>query len=164
MEGRLLEDFEVVAQDAGDQCTGGLNFVTARPRSDVLRDYRRIIEEAYAPAAYFHRVLRVGEALDCRGKRLRLPARRVLLDLRSFARLAWRMGVRGRNRRLFWSTLGKLVRRNPRSLRYSIALMALYLHFGKFRDFLLVRLDAAIRSALETVPRIRTGASDASAG
>ena len=49
-ENRLHEDFERATKttDAGDQCLGGLNFETARPRADVLRDYRRIIDECYA--------------------------------------------------------------------------------------------------------------------
>lgn len=158
-EGRLLDDFEIAAADAGDQCTGGLNFVTARPRVDVLRDYRQIIETAYAPAAYFDRVLRVGTELDCRSKRVRVPLRRTLLDLRSFARLVWRMGVRSHYRGVFWGTLRKLAWRNPRGLRYSIALMALYLHLGEFSRFLVRRLDAAIRTAAEAAPLTRTGAA-----
>ncbi len=144
-EGRLLDDFERVADaDASDQCTAGLNFVPRRPELDVLRDYQRVVAESYAPAAYFARVLRVGSALDCRHKKLKLPLRSVLRDLRGFLRLTWRMGVRARYRRHFWSTLARLVWRNPRGLRYSVALMALYLHFGPFRDFVVARLDELI--------------------
>lgn len=157
LEQRLIEDFEVVAADDGDQCTGGLNFVTKRPRLDVLRDYREIIAESYAPAAYFGRVLQVGSALDCSKKRLRLPWRYVRRDLKGFARLLWRGGVRSDYRRIFWGTLARLVWRNPRGLRYSIALMALYLHFGPFSRFLLGRLDRAIevaRSATAVAHRI----------
>jgi hypothetical protein len=146
-EGRLLEDFEVAPSDAGDQCTAGLNFVTKRPRADILRDYRTIIDESYAPSAYFGRVLRVGTALDCSMKRLRLPLRAQLRDLQAFGRLLWRMGVKKSYRGHFWRTLTKLVLRNPKGLRYSVAMMALYLHFGEFRLYLLSRLDKAIRAA-----------------
>jgi radical SAM superfamily enzyme YgiQ (UPF0313 family) len=147
LENRLIEDFEVVSADDGDQCTGGLNFVTKRPRAEVLRDYREIIAQSYAPAAYFARVLRVGAALNCRKKRLRLPWRYVRRDLLGFARLLWRGGVRSEYRWIFWRTLARLAWRNPRGLRYSIALMALYLHFGAFAKFLLGRLDRAIVAA-----------------
>jgi hypothetical protein len=147
-EGRLGEDFEVAPNgDVGDQCTAGLNFVTKRPRIDVLRDYRRIIDESYAPEAYFGRVLDVGARLDCRKKKLRLPLRQTLKDLRTFFRLLYRLGVRRSYRGVFWRTLAKLVWRNPRGLRYSVALMALYLHFGEFRSWLVTRLDEEIRAA-----------------
>src|SRR5690606_41853009 len=109
-------------------------------------------------------VRRVGSALDCRATRLRVPARQVLRDLRSFARLTWRMGVRSRYRRLFWSTLGKLATRNPRGLRYSIALLALYLHMDEFSRFLLQRLDAAIGAAQEPAPRSPAGTAASGVG
>ncbi|MFQ5696396.1 MAG: B12-binding domain-containing radical SAM protein, partial [Terriglobia bacterium] len=146
-EGRLEDGFEVVPGDAGDQCTAGLNFVTKRPRVDLLRDYRRIIDESYAPEAYFGRVLEVGTKLDCSKKKLRLPLRQTAKDLRTFFRLLCRMGMRSSYRSVFWRTLLKLIWRNPRGLRYSVALLALYLHFGDFRNYLVERLGTEIRSA-----------------
>ena len=148
-ENRLHEDFERATKttDAGDQCLGGLNFETARPRADVLRDYRRIIDESYSPTNYFNRVLRVGIALDCSQKKLKLPLRYVLHDLETFMRLIWRMGIKRSYRGLFWRTLIKAAWHNPRGLRYTVVLMALYLHFGDFRKYLVSRLDQAIRNA-----------------
>ena len=144
-EGRLLPDFDLVHdQDTGDQCTTGLNFLTKRPQQEVLEDFRRVVAEAYEPRAYFNRVLAMGTALNSKHRKLKLPWRYVRRDLRSFGRLLWRMGVRKSYRRLFWSTLLKLVWRNPRSLRYAVAPMALYLHFGEFRRTVLDRLDAHI--------------------
>jgi len=146
-EGRLDEGFEVAVGDAGDQCTGGLNFVTKRPRVDVLRDYRRIIDESYAPEAYFGRVLEVGTKLNCTKKKLKLPLRHTLKDLGTFFRVLNRLGVRKGYRGVFWRTLAKLAWRNPRGLRYSVALLALYLHFGTFRKFVVTRLGDEIRAA-----------------
>jgi len=147
IEQRLFDNFEVVPDNVGDQCSAGLNFTTARPRSDVLRDFRRIVDESYAPENYFARVLRVGTALDCSKKKLRLPWKYVRNDLKAFRRLVWRMGVKKPYRRTFWWTLAQLALRNPRGLRYSIALMALYLHFGEFRKYVVATLDDAIRKA-----------------
>jgi len=157
-EGRLVEDFEVAEGDAGDQCTAGLNFVTKRPPVDVLRDYQRIIDESYAPAAYFGRVLEVGTKLDCSRKRLRLPLRQKVKDLRTFFRLILRMGVRSDYRGLFWSTLARLAWRNARGLRYSVALLALYLHFGEFRRYLVARLGDQIR-AVEQAEAVQPAAA-----
>jgi len=145
-EGRLAADFEIAPGDAGDQCTGGLNFVTKRPRRDVLLDYRRIIDESYAPEAYFSRVLDVGTRLNCSRKKLKLPLRQTVRDLGTFVRLLYRMGVQRSYRATFWRTLTRLVWRNPRGLRYSVALLALYLHLGDFRNYVVERLDAQIRA------------------
>jgi hypothetical protein len=154
-EGRLFEDFDIAPDDCGDQCTAGLNFTTLRPRGDILRDYRRIIAESFTPEAYFARVRDVGAALNCSVKRLRVPLRQRVRDLACFGRIAWRMGVRRSYRAEFWRTLASCLRRNPRAVRYAVALMALYLHFGDFRGFLLGRLDADIaRADAEPAPRL----------
>lgn len=146
-EGRLIDDFEIANVQQGDQCTAGLNFRTLRPRVDILRDYRRIIAESYRPEAYFNRVLKVGTWMNCKGKKLSLPFKRHLKDLRTLGRIIWRMGLRSDYKRTFWRTFRKLVWRNPRSLRYAIAMMALYVHFGPFKNYLVKHLDSAIASA-----------------
>jgi GTP cyclohydrolase II len=156
-EGRLFEAFEVAPTDCGDQCTAGLNFVTLRPRVDILRDYRRVIGESFAPDAYFRRVLDVGTALNCTKKKLRLPLRNTLRDLGAFARLVHRMGIKKSYRGLFWRTLAKLTWRNPKGLRYSIAMMALYLHFGDFKDYVIGRLDEQIAREADKAVAVQGG-------
>lgn len=146
-EGRLHETFDRVQDDGydgGDQCTTGLNFETHRPRLDVLRDYRRIIETIYAPEAYFDRVSRVAEALNCTQKKLSLTLWHQLRDLRALSNIIWRQGIISSYRGLFWRTFGSLLRRNPKGIRYGINLMAFYLHFGEFSQFLLGRIDETI--------------------
>jgi hypothetical protein len=162
-ERRLAHGFDVAPDGDGDQCTAGLNFATKRPRSEILRDYRRIIAESYAPAAYFARVRDVGAALDCRAKRMRVPLRHLVRDLRGLGRLMWRMGVRRRYRAEFWRTVAVCGLRNPRGLRYAIALTALYLHFGDFQAYLLNRLDREIvraEAASHSHPAIRLAVGD----
>ena len=106
---------------------------------------RRIIDESYAPESYFSRVVEVARALDCSKKKLRLPFKHVVRDLKGFGRMLWRMGVRSDYRWAYWKTVAKLLR-SPRSLRYSMALMALYLHFGAFRKFLVEHLVESIEN------------------
>jgi radical SAM superfamily enzyme YgiQ (UPF0313 family) len=156
-EGRLPERFDAPAGDLGDQCTAGLNFETLRPRADILRDYRRVIAESYAPAAYFDRVRSVGLLLDCRARRMRLPWRRRLRDLRSFLRIVWRVGIRARYRRHFWRTLSVLAVRNPRALRDMVGLMALFVHLDSFRDFLVAQIDRRIEGALQAPIAVAVG-------
>lgn len=147
IEGRLREFFEVVDDESGDQCTGGLNFDTVRPRREILEDYRRVIANIYAPKAYLSRVVDMGTRLNCSKKKLRLPLREHRRDLMAFGRLMWRMGVKKPYRMAFWKTLGKLAWRNPRGLRYTIAMLALYMHFDTFSQTLLARLDKDIQLA-----------------
>ena len=152
IEGRLRDSFEVVNEESGDQCTGGLNFDTKRPRREILEDYRRVITEAYDPAAYFSRVLEMGTLLDCSKRRIRLPWKEQRADLLAFSRLIWRMGIKKPYRLLFWRTLAKLIWRNPKSLRYTIAMFALYMHFDTFSKSLIARLDKEIELAKALPP------------
>jgi radical SAM superfamily enzyme YgiQ (UPF0313 family) len=151
IENRLHEDFDRAPADIGDQCLGGLNFETARPRVDVLRDYQQIVSESYAPRNYFNRVLRVVVALNCSRKQLKQPWHHLWRNTKGVARLVCRMGIRRRYRGLFWRTLVGVAWHNPRGLRYAIALMALYLHFGEFRSYLVGRLESGIWRAEEAV-------------
>ena len=105
----------------------------------------------------------VGLVLDCTKKRMRLPPRYWLRDLKGFGRLIWRMGVRRPYRAEFWKTLAVCGPRNPRGLRYAIALMALYLHFGEFRDHLLERLDLEY-TRWDAAPRVSAVAIEARQG
>ena len=48
--------------EEGDHCTEGLNFLTVRPRRDILADYRDVLAAVYAPEAFFHRLRTVCRA------------------------------------------------------------------------------------------------------
>jgi hypothetical protein len=109
----------------------GLELPDAAPRSEVLADYRAVLEHVYAPADYFARVCRVARQLDCSKKRFKMPLRYVLRDARSFLRMAWKMGVTNPATRIqFWWTFADGLLRNPRGLRYTGAMVALYLHLA----------------------------------
>ena len=146
-EGRLHDTFDRVLDDGeqgGDQCSAGLNFETSRPRIDILRDYRDVISRIYKPEAYFDRVKRVSISLNCSQKKLSLKLTHYLRDLRALGRIIWKQGVRANYRRIFWKTLIELIRKNPKGLRYGVNLMAFYLHFGPFSQYLLARIDESI--------------------
>jgi hypothetical protein len=145
-EGRLHQGFDRVDEtyDLGDQCTAGLNFVTKRPRGEILRDFHRIVAESYAPAAYFARVRRVCLALNCTQKKHRLPWQRVVRDLLRSPRLVWRAGIRPAYRSEFWRTLASVLHGNPRAFWYAVTFCAMFLHFDEFRDYLLLRIQQRI--------------------
>jgi hypothetical protein len=138
--GRLAKDFDVAPDSAGDQCTGGLNFVTTRPRADILRDYLEVIEAIYTPEAYFRRVRAVGEVLDSSKRHFRPRLGFQLRELRGFARMIRRIGFSAETRGPFWRAILSCLLKNPRSVRYAGSLAALYLHFGPFAKFLAARI------------------------
>ena len=58
-EGRMLPQsyVEQLAElGAGDQCTAGLNFHTARPRREILLDFKKVLQGVYDLDAYYSRV------------------------------------------------------------------------------------------------------------
>jgi hypothetical protein len=132
-EGRLHskhDQFRIV-DDIGDQCTLGLNFETARRRRDILADYAQVLEQVYAPAAYFERVRRVGQKLKLppAGDAGSFSFMHLLGLLRLIAYLC-----RNEPHLLgkFWRTGRECWRDNPNAIGSVVTLMVLYLHLGRF--------------------------------
>ena len=156
-EGRLYPPAYTTERDAaeglGDQCTSGLNFDTARPRRDILADYRTILARIYEPAAYYARVRRLARLLDrpVLDKTASAdPPRRSILgvklrDLALLRRLLWRIATR--QRRALWpfcKALWDCGRNNPRALDYVGILAAIYLHLGPFSRHIIATVDREI--------------------
>lgn len=159
-EGRLDDHFEIPPDQTACQCVAGLNYTTLRPRFDILNDFRRVVDGSLAPDKYFNRILRLALMQDCSKKRMRLPLSHQLRDLRSFSRLIVELGMPAKTRFYFWKVFWVCLVRNPKALRNAVSLMALYLHFGPFKDFVLGRLDREISILKkEGDPRTRTAAS-----
>jgi hypothetical protein len=92
--------------EQGDHCTEGLNFVTARPRRDILADYRDVLAAVYSPAAFFGRLRTVCRALKPPRHPVKLEPRVLLHNLKFFWRVMWRMTfVEREYARHFWHTL-----------------------------------------------------------
>jgi len=131
---------EKMSEGGGDQCILGLNFETLRPRRDVLADYKSVIDRIYTPQAYFGRVTRAAQKLDCFW-----PLRKAA------ARPTWRIGglTRGDWAALF-RLLRSVIREQPLLLGHYVkalyacardnrgalqavgAMAAFYLHLGPF--------------------------------
>lgn len=156
-EGRLQPlDFS-----RGDQCTAGLNFVTLRPRREILEDYRRILVSVYGSAAYFARVRHVGTVLRKHGlranpdappkpsafrlgfglDRLGIGRRDLAMLLKVMAHMTF---VRRDLALPFWRTFIATARNNPAALQVVMIQMVLFLHLGEFARFLVRELDRQI--------------------
>jgi radical SAM superfamily enzyme YgiQ (UPF0313 family) len=143
-EGRLAEGFERQPEGVGDQCLGGLNFVTRRPRIEILRDFLEIVERTYAPRAFFARASRVARELDSSLRRFRPSLRAQLRELRALLRIG--VGTRSGSGAFvpFWRAFIASLVTNPRSIRYAASMMALYAHLGPFSRYLADRLRREI--------------------
>ena len=137
-EGRLYADFDRLPSDSdADQCTSGLNYVTLRPREEILTDYRTIMRTIYEPQAFFGRVRRMARDLDMAGPGLRSPLRVLGRNLRSFLRISLQMGFRDQQSRShYWRSLGDCLLHNPRVIRVVVSFAALYMHVRPFAQFL----------------------------
>lgn len=143
----------VAKNGVGDQSTSGLNFETARPRRDILTDYRTILGHIYRPTTYYRRVRTVAGLLDRpvldRSASTDIPLPRVFgIPRRDFA-LLWRLVRRIAVRQPaalgpFCKAFYECARKNPRALDYVGILAAFYLHLGPFSRLVVSLLDRQI--------------------
>ncbi|MTI42476.1 radical SAM superfamily enzyme YgiQ (UPF0313 family) [Roseibium hamelinense] len=146
-EGRLHADFATDDPDTehGDQCTAGLNFETKRPRQEILRDFKTIIDRVYAPEAYFRRVRKVAKMLNMKGANGAILSAGFIHDIKMFSRLIWAMTFTNTQyRRLFWKTLAYTAFTNVRAIKPVLMMLALYVHLGPFSRFVMTQIDAQI--------------------
>jgi len=145
-EGRLFAVHDSVPDSAEvrDQTVGGLNFVTQRPRRDVLMDYLTVLERIYEPRAFFARVRRFGRALkpvvrgpgvgggDRGGSVLRLPLGLTRRDLKEALGVIRLVARHPRWLIPFGWTVLDCLWQNPAALKAVFTAVALYLHVGPF--------------------------------
>jgi len=160
-EGRLHAGYDVAAkEDFGDQCTSGLNFVTARPRREILADYLTVLDRIYSPAAYFSRVREMGRRLKNNRAVLSPSISGAIRDSYRVARLLWAMTVKRPSwARPVWSTLVDCAWHNPTAMRGVVQMMSLYLHLGPFSREVadkvreaIFRIDCGEPEAYELLP------------
>ena len=143
LAGRLHANHDVASPELSDQCTATLNFDTLRPLSEILRDYRRILERVYDPSAFAGRLERLAGMLDRSDRPRDLPEG----DKRHKASLGMVHEIISRlpeARQPFWKTFVKCGKSNPAALRYIVMLMAFYLHLGPFARQVIAAIDVRL--------------------
>lgn len=168
-EGRLYINHDVnVDEGLADQCVAGLNFVTLRPRIDILKDYQQIVATTYAPEAFFGRLHEMSRLLKYRKLEGSLNPGRAWVDARRFVnfmarstfrhpKLAWRM----------WRMIGYGLVTNPQSLPATVKMAMLYAHLGPFSRYICVeiqRLITAMEAGAWAEPEIAPAKADAACG
>jgi radical SAM superfamily enzyme YgiQ (UPF0313 family) len=138
LEGRLFENASTltdVIKDV-DQTTSGLNFVTARPRVDILNDYVNVLQYIYDPAQYYARVLSTCLSLKPAGKHkpgfVRMSKR-----ARAFLKVCARIGFNKTTGWLYWKTLLTIAIKNPKAIEATVNLAAMFIHFQKHSRFVI---------------------------
>jgi radical SAM superfamily enzyme YgiQ (UPF0313 family) len=143
-EGRLHVGHDASPEGKGDQCTAGVNYETKRPRLEILRDYRKVLDEIYDPDAFCGRLERLSAMLDCSNRRKELPEgdiRRRMSTIRMVHELLSRL-PEGRER--FWKTFTTCMSSNPQSVRAIVTLMAFYLHVGPYSRHVIKQVERQI--------------------
>ncbi|MGQ9681455.1 MAG: B12-binding domain-containing radical SAM protein [Anaerolineae bacterium] len=123
-EGRLLED------STGDNTDGSLNFDTRMNRETLLSGYRRILQEIYAPQAYYERIRTFLREYNP----ARLSRGITLTELRAFFRSIYELGIRGVERAQYWRLFFWTLLRRPRLFPLAITLSIYGVHFRRVTE------------------------------
>ena len=143
-EGRLYPEPVVVPKGNVDQCTHGLNFDTLRPKQDILLDYKRVLETIYDPVAFAGRLRRLAGLLDNSRRKQQTRGEYARRKFGASEMLTRIIAGMPEPRDMFWRTLTECVSINPRSARWLVALLALYLHLGPFSRYVVRQIEQKI--------------------
>ena len=142
--GRLHPGHDLATPETGDQCIATMNFDPLRPLSEILRDYRRILQRVYDPSAFAGRLEQLSSMLDRSGRPRDLPAGDKRLNVASLEMVHRIISRLPAGREQFWQTFIKCAKSNPAALRYIVMLMAFYLHLGPFALKVIEAIDVRL--------------------
>lgn len=146
-ENRLFEDSGLLDEnnkDCVDQTTCGLNFVTKRPRNEILRDFVYVLERIYEGKNYFDRCLKLGMVLRT-NRKYRPSIVKKLKILRSLLKLVIKLGLRPSTFYYFWRNIIIILFVRPSSVEDVINLMAMYTHFNKQTKYIIEVMQNNLR-------------------
>ncbi len=137
-EGRLFEEFSVFTDNKTqiDQASSGLNFITLRPRIDILKDFVNVLSYIYNPGHYYERIIRTCLSLKVTNK-YNHNYKKILRNLRSFSRIVRQAGFNRITGTLFWRMLLTVLLNNPKALEWGVSLSAMFIHFYKHSNFII---------------------------
>jgi radical SAM superfamily enzyme YgiQ (UPF0313 family) len=137
-EGRLFEEFSVFTDNNTqiDQASSGLNFITLRPRIDILKDFVEVISYIYKPEHYYKRVIHTCLNLKVTNK-YKHNLKKTFKNLRSFSRILRRVGFNRITGKSFWKMFFTVLLKNPKAIEWGISLSAMFIHFYKHSNFVI---------------------------
>lgn len=137
-EGRLFEESSIFTDTKTqiDQASSGLNFMTIRPRIDILKDFVGVLGYIYKPEHYYERIIRTCLNLRVTNK-YKHNTKKVFKNLRSFKRIVAHEGFNRTTGKLFWKMFFTVLVKNPKSIEWGVSLAAMFIHFYKYSNFII---------------------------
>jgi hypothetical protein len=117
--------------------------VTARPRAEILDDYRKVLTQIYDPAAYCARLERMLGMLKLTRKPRRFPMGdpRRQRELEAVERV---INIFPEWRDLLSQTFARCFKANPRAVRQTVSQLALFLHLIPYSRQIVAETGKAI--------------------
>ena len=146
-EGRLFKDSSTLRDDQKmiDQTSSGLNFITNRPRIDILRDFLRIESVIYDPENYFKRVTDTALRLNCKPRYKPGFIKRIKSGL-VMIKLSRQLGNNGSTARPYYKMAFNILLKNPRGYEPALNLSAMFIHFHKQSQFIMKHIASEIEA------------------
>ena len=147
-EGRLFEPSSKHKADQImiDQTTNGLNFITYRPRIDILKDYLRIEKFIYNPENYFKRVVVTALQLKWIPKFKPGFIKRFKTGL-AFIKLSLQLGNDRQTAWPYYKMAFKVLFKNPRAIEPAANLAAMFIHFHHQSKFIIKHITKEIKNS-----------------
>jgi radical SAM superfamily enzyme YgiQ (UPF0313 family) len=140
-EGRLHADLLFDRITGSDQCTQGLNFDTLRPRSQILSDYKRVLDAVYDPTAYAERLRRLVGLLGSSNANRRTRAEASKGKLGSLEIVHRILSNLPGAQDTFKRAIIECASKKPQWARTIVMLTAFYLHLGPFSQQVIRQLE-----------------------
>lgn len=143
-EGRLFQQPSPSGDESLiDQSTSGLNFITLISRTEILKNYIRVINAVYEPSNYCKRVVFTG--LNIRPHYQHTPNFRTwLINVRSFLRVCNKAGFNAATGFYYWKILFIVIFRNPKGIEAVVNLAAMFIHFRKQKKYVASLMERTI--------------------
>ena len=148
-EGRLFHNSSRSLNEKDiDQSTSGLNFVTKRPRIEIIKSYLSVIEHIYEPSKFYERVLYNG--LNLRPHYKYKPGFATWLRyMHSFLKVCRRVGFDKETGYLYWKLFFTVLFRNPKGVEASVNLATMFIHFNKQKEYIVGEMNEIVKNIEE---------------
>jgi radical SAM superfamily enzyme YgiQ (UPF0313 family) len=132
--------------DNVDQASSGLNFITKRPRDEVIKDYIYVLKNVFSRGKYFNRCLKLGMVLKTRHKHRPGFIKR-LKTLLALFKLIRKIGIQPTTFYYFWRNIGLTLIIRPSSVEEVVNMMAMYIHFRKQTKYIINLMTQKLQTA-----------------
>lgn len=160
-EGRLFKSGVIQNKDGDrtDTATTGLNFVTQRPRTEILADLAHVLEQLYLPENHFARTRLTTRQLRT-ARKFAPSLKKAPQLLKAFARIVRLLGFDRDMAPHFWKSLARAALTNPGSIEMVLGTAAMNASYLKqSRSYV-----RALREQIAEVERVGEQAYNESMG